>query len=165
MTERTVVAGAGTTLSGLAARARQLAGTSPVIGFYVTVRGAIVVMAGVFLFCSLVSGWLSVAVLSGLGYLACCVLAPLVVRRDAQLQVVIAPPTLFLAVLVLTQIVTAQGTSRHGHILSVLEGTTLTLAALAPWLLAGTALGVAVAMARGLPECAREFVAGLRGEG
>jgi hypothetical protein len=46
----------------------------------------------------------------------------------------------------------------------VLEGTFLTLANVAPWLLAGTAICLGIAMVQGLPECVRALRAGLRGE-
>jgi hypothetical protein len=130
----------------------------------VTVRGAMVAMFGVFLLCSLVAGWLNFGVLTGLGYVASCLLAPFLVRRHAQLHVVVAPPAIFMAVVVVTQVLTAQGTSRHGRILSVLEGTVLTLAAVAPWLFAGTLLGVWASARRGLRQCTRELLAEFRGE-
>jgi hypothetical protein len=151
-------------LSAVAARFRWLAGTGPVAGSYVTVRGAMVAMFGIFLFCNLLASWLNFGVLTGLGYVASCVLAPFLVRRHAQLHVVVAPPAIFMAVVILTQVLTAQGTSRHGRVLSVLEGTVLTLAAVAPWLFAGTALGAGASATRGLRQCVREAVAEFRGE-
>jgi uncharacterized protein DUF6542 len=151
------------TLSGAAERVRVLAATGPVAGSYMTIRGAFVAMFGIFLFCGLVASWLNLAVLTGLGYAACCVLAPFFVRRHAVLHVVIAPPAIFLATVLVTQVLTAQGTGRHGMVLSVLEGTLLTLAAVAPWLLGGTALGFGGAMTRGLPERIRQLIAELRG--
>jgi hypothetical protein len=151
-------------LSGAAVRVQPLTEPGPVAGSYVTVRGAMVAMFGIFLFCSLVAGWLNFGVLTGLGYVASCVLAPFLVRRHAQLHVVVAPPAIFMAVVVLTQVLTAQGTSRHGRVLSVLEGTALTLAAVAPWLFAGTLLGVWASAQRGLRQCMRELLAEFRGE-
>jgi hypothetical protein len=129
---------------------------------HLTARGAMVAMFGLFFLTSLVSGWLGLGVLTGLGYAAGCVLAPLYVRERAMLQVVVAPPTLFLATVVVVQVLTAQGAGKHGKALSVVEGTALTLAATAPWLLAGTALGVVLAMRRGLPGGVRQFWAELR---
>jgi hypothetical protein len=145
-------------------RIRQLARSGPVARSYVTARGAMVAMFGIFLFCSLVADWLGLGVLTGLGYVTCCVLAPFFVRREAQLHVVVAPPAIFMTVVIVTQILTAQGSSRHGRVLSVVEGTLLTLAAVAPWLFAGTALGAAASATRGLRECVRELSAELRGE-
>jgi len=178
--------GSGSALGILAARARQLASTGslasraraagsgsfwpradagPFGGSYITVRGAVVAMFGIFFLCTLVAGWLSLGILMGLGYAACCILAPFCVRRHALVHVIIAPPAIFLAAVIFTQILTAQGTTRHGRVLSVLEGTVLTLAAVAPWLLAGSALGVGGAMTRGLPACVRQLTADLRGDG
>lgn len=127
-----------------------------------TARGATVAMFGLFLASNLLASLLGHEVLAGLGYLAACVLGPFFVRRHALLQVVVAPPAIFLAALVVTQMATAQGTSRHGKVLSVLEGTVLTLAALAPWLLGGTVLGVGLAIPRGLVQCARDLKRELR---
>jgi hypothetical protein len=145
-------------------RIGEVAGRRLAAGSYVTVRGAMVAMFGIFLVCSLAASWLNVGVLIGLGYVACCVLAPFLVRPQAQLHVVIAPPAIFMAAVILTQVVTAQGSSRHGRILSVLEGTLLTLAAVAPWLFAGTALGAGASATRGLRECVREVKAEFRRE-
>jgi len=147
-----------------AIRIWRLARPGPVAGSYVTVRGAMVAMFGIFLFCILVADWLNLGVLTGVGYVACCVLVPFLVRRQAQLHVVIAPPAIFMAVVILTQILTAQGSSRHGRVLSVLEGTLLALAAVAPWMFAGTALGATASLTRGLRECVKELLAELRGE-
>ncbi len=122
-------------------------------------------MFGIFLLCGLAAGWLNFGALTGVGYAASCVVAPFVVRRQAQLHVVVAPPAIFMASVLVTQVLTAQGTSRHGRVLSVLEGTLLTLAAVAPWLFAGTALGVWASATRGLRQCVRELVAGLRDPG
>jgi hypothetical protein len=110
----------------------------------------------------LLSAWLSAGVLAGLGFCAGCVLAPLYARREAQLQIVASVPLIFLAAAVMTQIVTAQGTSNHGRVLSVLEGTLLMLAGAAPWLFAGTAVCIGLAWRNGLPDCWRELRAGLR---
>jgi hypothetical protein len=42
-------------------------------------------------------------------------------------------------------------------VFSVLEGTVLTLAGVAPWLFAGTIACVVIAMTRGLPDCVRQL--------
>jgi len=139
------------------------AARSEVTGFHVTGRGAIVAMFGLFLFGGVVANWLNLAVLTGITYVAGCVLAPLFVGRRALLKVVIAPPAVFLVAVIVMQVMTAQGTSRHGKALSVLEGTLLTLAAVAGWLFGGTALGIIVACTRGLRASVREFSADLRG--
>jgi hypothetical protein len=129
---------------------------------YVTARGAMIGMLALFLMCDLVAAWIHVEVLIGLGYVGACAITPYLVRRHALLQVVAAPPALFLAALLVAQALTAQGSSRHGKVLSVLEGTLLTLAAIAPWLLAGTALGVCTGLRKGLRQCLRDLLAELR---
>ncbi|HXW43373.1 MAG TPA: DUF6542 domain-containing protein [Streptosporangiaceae bacterium] len=129
---------------------------------YVTARGAIVAMITLFLACDLVAGWMHVEVITGLGYAGGCLILPSLVRRNALLQVVVAPPAVFLATLLLAQALTAQGSSRHGRLLSVLEGTVLTLAAIAPWLLAGTALAVGSGLRRGLRQSVRDVCTELR---
>jgi hypothetical protein len=110
----------------------------------------------------LLSVWLNVGLLAGLGFCAACVVAPLYVRRAAQLQVVASAPLIFLVAAIVTQTMTAQGTSSHGFVLSVLEGTLLMLASTAPWLFAGTAACVCLAWRHGLPECWRELRSSLR---
>jgi hypothetical protein len=123
----------------------------------ITARGAIVAMFGLFFVSDLVAAWSGLEVIAGIGFVASCLLAPYVVRRHALLQVVAAPPAVFLVALLVGQVLTAQGTSRHGKVLSVFEGTLLTLAALAPWLLAGMALGAVAAIPRGIAQCLREL--------
>jgi hypothetical protein len=129
---------------------------------HVTLRGAVIGMLLLSLVACLLAAWLSVGELAGLGFCAGCVLAPLYARRDAQLQIVAAAPVIFLAAVIITQALTAQGSSNHGRVESVLEGTLLSLATAAPWLFAGTAACVAVAWRQGLPDCVRELRSGLR---
>ena len=124
---------------------------------HMTARGAIVAMFGLFLAADLAANWTGHEVPAGISFLAACILGPYLVRKHALLQVVAAPPAIFFIALVITQIATAQGTGKHGKILSVLEGTALILAALAPWLLSGAALGVLAAIPRGLAQCTREL--------
>jgi hypothetical protein len=131
---------------------------------YVTARGALAAVFPLFLLSILIAGWLDLGIVTGLSYVAVCVLVPYVASRRALLQVVVAPPAIFVIALIVTQVLTAQGTSRHGRALSVLEGTALTLAATAPWLLIGTALCVVVAIRRGLIGCVRQLRSELRGE-
>ncbi len=129
----------------------------------VTARGALLAMFTGCLIADLLADWLQLEVLIGLGFCAVCLLAPGYVRRPALLYVAVAPPAMFAAAVAVTQALTAQGTGGHAWVLSVLEGSLLTLAAVAPWLFAGTVLCLAAAMLRGLPESARDFSADLRG--
>jgi hypothetical protein len=147
---------AGPAMSSPAA-AEPLAGRS-----HMTARGAMLAMFGLFLAADLTASWTGHQVPAGVGFLAACVFGPCVVRKHALLQVIAASPAVFLIALVITQIATAQGTGKHGKILSVLEGTVLVLAALAPWLLSGVVLGVVAAIPRGLVQCARDLKQELR---
>jgi hypothetical protein len=130
----------------------------------VTARGAIVGMFGLCLGATLLASVLHLEVLVGLGFCLACVLAPAYAARQAMLEVVTAPPIIFVLAVIIVQSLTAQGDSSHASMLSVLEGTTLTLAAVAPWLFAGTVLCVFIAIRRGLPRCVRDLRTGLRGE-
>jgi hypothetical protein len=147
---------AGPALATTAAAA-PLAGRS-----HMTARGALVSMFGLFLAADLAASWTGHQVPAGVGFLAACVLGPYLVRKHALLQVIAASPAIFLVALIITQIATAQGTGKHGKILSVLEGTVLVLAALAPWLLSGVVLGVVAAIPRGLVQCTRDLKQELR---
>jgi hypothetical protein len=129
-----------------------------------TTRGAMVGMFAICLAATLLASVLHLAVLMGLGFCTACVLAPAYATRQALLEVVTAPPVTFLLAVIIVQALTAQGDSTHASILSVLEGTLLTLAAVAPWLLAGTVLCVAISLRRGLAQCVRDLSAGERGE-
>lgn len=131
---------------------------------HMTARGAMVAMFGLFLAADLAANWTGHEVPAGLSFLAACILGPYLVRRHALLQVVAATPAIFFIALVVTQIATAQGTGKHGKILSVLEGTALILAALAPWLLGGTALGIVAAIPRGLVQCTRDLKREIRAD-
>jgi hypothetical protein len=150
---------AGLDLAELLRRAWQAAapGASRV---RITARGALI---GVFGFClgfTLVASVLHAEVLIGLGFCVACVLAPAYATRQALLEVVVAPPVTFLLAVIVVQALTAQGDSTHASVLSVLEGTLLTLAAVAPWLLAGMVLCVLIAVRRGLPQCVRDLLGG-----
>lgn len=129
-----------------------------------TARGAVLVIFAVCLVTCLIAAWLHADVVAGVGFVAAAILAPVYARRDALLHIVISAPVLFLLAEILTQVLTAQGSSSRGSMMSVLEGTLLTLADVAPWLFAGTVACVALAMMRGLPQCIRDLRAGLRGE-
>jgi hypothetical protein len=124
---------------------------------HVTTRGALAGMFALCLVACLLAAWWRLGALAGLAFVAGCVLAPIYARRDALLHIVIAVPVIFLLAEIVTQAMTAQGNSGHGSALSVLDGTILALAGVAPWLFAGTALCVAVAMTRGLPQCVRDL--------
>ena len=131
---------------------------------HVTMRGALLGMFAVCLLACLPAAWLHADTVAGAGFVVAAILAPAYARRDALLHIVISAPVIFLLAEVVTQLLTAQGSSSRGSAMSVLAGTFLTLAAVAPWLFTGTVICVGAAMMRGLPQCIRELRAGLRGE-
>jgi hypothetical protein len=108
----------------------------------------------------LLAAWRQVDVVAGLGFCAGCVLAPVYARRAAQLRVALSAPVIFLLAEIVAQSITAPGNSGHGTAVAVLEGTVLALADVAPWLFAGTALCITIALFRGLPQCVRDLRTG-----
>ena len=122
---------------------------------HLTARGALLGMFAMCVAACLLATWRQRDVIAGLGFIAGCVLAPVYGRREALLHVVISVPVVFLAAEIVAQSVAAQGSSGHASALSVLEGTFLTLANVAPWLFGGTVLCIGIAMFRGLPQCVR----------
>jgi hypothetical protein len=125
-----------------------------------TASGTLLGLLLVCLVTCLVAAWRQVDVLAGLGFCAGCVLAPVYARRAAQLRVTVSAPVVFLVAEIVAQSLTTSGSSGHRAVLSVAEGTLLALADVAPWLFAGTAVCIAIAMFRGLPQCVRDLRTG-----
>ena len=129
-----------------------------------TARGAVVAMFLLFLVGTLAAGWLHLEVLAGLSFVAGCALAAYYSRRDALLTAVITPPLVFMAALVIAELLTShEDTVRHS-LTAAAEGIVLTLAAVAPWLFSGVIIGLVIALLRGLPQCVRDLSAELRGD-
>ena len=118
--------------------------------------------AGCLLSC-LLAAWLHLVVLAGLGFCAGSGLAAWYCRPSSLLRMVMAVPAVFAVAEILAQLVILQRSGRHGLALPVAGGTLLMLAAVAPWLFAGTAAAVAIALYRGLPRCIRDLRTELRG--
>src|SRR5262249_4266523 len=123
-----------------------------------TGRGAVMGMLAVFALGLLVASWMGWPVLAGASFVIGSVAAVLYVRPGDLLMVAIVPPLLFGITLVAVKAATATGSM----MLSVAEGTAITMAAVAPWLFAGMALTLVIAWARGLPGCVRELRQDLR---
>lgn len=115
-------------------------------------------MAGVFLIGLLLAAWLGWAVLAGLAFMAGCVLAARYAATAALLTVVVSPPLLFLATVILVSAMTGPG----GLFMSAVVGSVVTLASVAPWLAVGMALTLVIALVRGLPRCIRDLYRELR---
>ena len=129
-----------------------------------TARGAVVAMFLLFLVGTLAAGWLHLEVLAGLSFVAGCALAAYYSRRDALLTAVVTPPLVFMAALVIAELLTShEDTVRHS-LTAAAEGIVLTLAAVAPWLFSGVVIGLVIALMRGLPQCVRDLSAELRGD-
>jgi len=127
-------------------------------GARLTGRGAVLAMAGIYLVGLLLAAWLGWAVLAGLAFVAGCVVAARYAAPAALLTVVVSPPLLFLAAVILVSAMTGPG----GLFLSVLVGSVVTLASVAPWLGVGMVLTVIITWIRGLPGCIRELRQELR---
>ena len=148
-------------------RAAALTGRGPVTGPSeraagkgprLTGRGAVTTMAAVFLIGLLLAAWLGWAVLAGLAFVAGCVLAARYAATAALLTVVVSPPLLFLATVIVVSAMTGPG----GMFMSVVVGSVVTLASVAPWLAVGMVLTVIIAWIRGLPGCIRDLRQELR---
>jgi hypothetical protein len=129
-----------------------------------TARGAVVAMFLLFFVGTLAAGWLHLEVLAGLSFVAGCALAPWYSRRDALLTVVVTPPLIFMASLVIAELLTSHADTVRHSLTSAAEGIVLTLAGVAPWLFCGVVIGLIVALLRGLPQCVRDMGAELRGD-
>jgi hypothetical protein len=129
-----------------------------------TARGAVVAMFLLFLVGTLAAGWLHLEVLAGLSFVAGCAMAAYYSRRDGLLTAVVTPPLVFMAALVIAELLTShEDTVRHS-LTAAAEGILLTLAAVAPWLFSGVVIGLVIALMRGLPQCVRDLSAELRGD-
>jgi hypothetical protein len=147
------------TARDVAARERPAAGAARRSRPKLTGRGAVLVMFVLFFLGSLIGVAVSLPWLAGFSYLAGCLVAAVYARREALLLVVTTPPLIFGITLAAAELITAS----RGTVLATVEGTMLTLAAVAGWLFTGTAACLAVATARGLPRCIRELRIGLTG--
>jgi hypothetical protein len=115
-----------------------------------------------FLVSCLLTAWLHNDIVAGLGFCAATWVAARCVRRQALLGLVTSVPVVFLAAEIVAQLATAPAAHR-GTLLLVAAGTLLTLAGVAPWLIAGTIGGVVIAMFRGLPQCVKDLRSDLTG--
>jgi hypothetical protein len=128
-----------------------------------TGRGAVLAMFAVFFTGTATAELLSLGALTGISVVAGCVLAARFARRGSLLVVVVSPPLIFLIAVICAEAVTSSSTTGHSGFLSAAEGTILMLAGVAPWLFAGVALSLVIAMLRGLPQCIRDLRESVRG--
>jgi hypothetical protein len=116
-------------------------------------------MLSVFFPGTLTAGWLHLAALTGLSFVAGCVLAGLFTKRADLLTVVTMPPMIFLVALISVKAITATGNA----VISTAEGSILTMSAVAPWLFGGEAAILVIGLCRGLLRSISELRTGLRG--
>jgi hypothetical protein len=126
-----------------------------------TGRGAVMVMLAVFALGLLGASWTPWPVLAGAFFLIGSMAAVIYVRPGDLLMVTIVPPLLFGIALLGVKAATATG----NVVLSIAEGTAITMAEVAPWLFAGVVLTLVIAWARGLRGCVRELRQDLRAVG
>ena len=126
-----------------------------------TGRGAVMVMLAAFVLGLFGASWTPWPVLAGVFFVIGSVAAIIYVRPGDLLMVTIAPPLLFGITLFGVKAATASG----NVVLSIAEGTAITMAEVAPWLFAGMALTLVIAWARGLGGCIRELRQDLRAAG
>jgi hypothetical protein len=126
-----------------------------------TGRGAVMGMLAAFALGLLGASWTPWPALAGAFFVIGSVAAVVYVRPGDLLMVTIAPPLLFGITLLVVKAATAAG----NVVLSIAEGTAITMAEVAPWLFAGMALTLVIAWARGLGGCVRELRQDLRAAG
>jgi hypothetical protein len=129
-------------------------------GALLTGRGAILGMFVVFFLGILLASWLHWSPLAGAAFVLGCVAAAGRTKPRDLLSVVVSPPVLFFGALLVVKALTSTGNA----LVSIAEGTTLTLANVAPWLLAGVVMSLIIACFRGLPRCVSELRREARGD-
>jgi Domain of unknown function (DUF6542) len=122
-----------------------------------TGRGAILCLFVLSFLGILISGWLGTGVLADLVFLLGCGALAWYTKPGNLLSVSVSPPLAFFFACVLAKLATSSGGT------SAAEGTLVTLATSAPWLFAGTALTIAIALRRGLLDNIRDLQAALQG--
>ncbi len=122
-----------------------------------TGRGAILGLFVVLFLGILISGWLNSGIPADLLFLLGCGAMAWYTKPRDLLSVSISPPLAFFCACVLAKLITSSGGT------SAAEGILVTLATSAPWLFAGTALTIAIALRRGLLDNIRDLRASLQG--
>jgi uncharacterized protein DUF6542 len=122
-----------------------------------TARGGVVVMFVTCFLGLLIADWTNWEELADAVFFMASSLTAYYVRPGSLLPVAVSPPLLFFVAIALEKLAIVSGT------LAALEGTLVMLAGAAPWLFAGTALTVGIALLRGLRREVRTLVLELRG--
>lgn len=127
-----------------------------------TGRGGIVVLLAASLLGAMVGDTFSMPVVTGVCFVAGCLVAAVWVRPSDVLPLVVSPPLVFFVALLIAEAVSAWGSK--GFLQALAVGVATVLSDVAPWLFGGTLLVVVVTWFRGLPTAVRRFRAELRGE-
>ena len=122
-----------------------------------TGRGAILGLFLLLFVGILISGWLNSGIPADLLFLLGCGAMAWYTKPRDLLSVSISPPLAFFCACVLAKLITSSGGT------SAAEGILVTLATSAPWLFAGTALTIVIALRRGLLDNIRDLRASLQG--
>ena len=118
-------------------------------------------MLGLFITCFLamvIAGWTGWSAVADLAFVVAGGAAALYTKRGALLALTVSPPVIFLAACVCAELLTASGT------FATATGIFATLGTSAPWLYAGTAVILVVALCRGVSDEIGDLVADVRGE-
>jgi hypothetical protein len=129
-------------------------------GARLTARGALLGMFVLSFLGILISTWLDWSPLAGGSFVVGCAAAAWWTKPRDLLSVVISPPLLFFCALLATKALTATGNT----LISIAEGTVLTLADVGPWMLVGVAVSLVIAWFRGLPRCVRDLRGSLQAD-
>lgn len=116
-------------------------------------------MLGLFVVCflaMLVAEWTGWTALTGLAFVGGGGTAAWYTKHGALLPLAVSPPVVFLIACVSSEMLTAPTT------FTTLTGIFVTLATASPWLFAGTALILGIAVCRGLPGEIADLVADIR---
>ena len=129
-------------------------------GVRLTGRGAMLGIFVVCLFGLIVSDWLHWGVMTGGAFVVASGVAAARTQRTDLLTIAVSPPALFLAAVVCGKALLSSGSV----LLSTTEGTLITLANTAPWLITGTLLSLGIGFSRGLWGNIRALGQDLRGD-
>jgi hypothetical protein len=121
-----------------------------------TGRGGVLVMFGMCFLGLLFADWANWGELADATYFMASSLTAYYVRPGSLLPVAVSAPVLFFLACALEKVMTSSG------VLAALGGVLVALADSAPWLFAGTALTVAIALWRGLGGEVRALAVDLR---
>jgi hypothetical protein len=144
--------------SGPRAAARLTAARPRPAQIQLTARGSVL---GLFITCFLamvIAGWTGWSAVADLAFVVAGGAAALYTKRGALLALTVSPPVIFLAACVCAELLTASGT------FATATGIFATLGTSAPWLYAGTAVILVVALCRGVSDEIGDLVADVRGE-